>query len=131
MIARARRRGIPIVFALHNFAYTNPRFFANVDYCLVASEFARRHYRDKVGLDCQALSYPLDWDRVYVERPDGALSRSSTHASRKEFTRSAASPTSWAGAGRMYRSWWSRAGGPRKRSVLAAWTWKPPATFRS
>ena len=28
------------------------------------SEFARRHYRDKVGLDCQALSYPVDWDRV-------------------------------------------------------------------
>ena len=70
MIARARRRGIPVVFALHNFAYTNPRFFANVDYCLVASEFARRHYRDKVGLDCQALSYPLDWDRVRVESRD-------------------------------------------------------------
>ena len=58
------------MFALHNFAYTNPRLFANVDYCLVASEFARRHYRDKVGLDCQALSYPVDWDRVRVENRD-------------------------------------------------------------
>ena len=97
MIARAKQRGIPVVFALHNFAYTNPRFFANVDYCLVASEFARRHYRDKVGLDCRALSYPLDWDRVYVESPEPRLSHSSTRASRKESTRSPASPTSWAG----------------------------------
>ena len=70
MIAVANRREIPVVFALHNFAYTNPRLFANVDYCLVASEFARRHYRDKVGLDCQALSYPVDWDRVQVESRD-------------------------------------------------------------
>jgi glycosyltransferase involved in cell wall biosynthesis len=68
MIAEAKRRKVPVVFALHNFAYTNPQFLANVDYCLVASEFARRHYRDKVGLDCQALSYPVDWDRVRVER---------------------------------------------------------------
>ncbi len=67
MIAEAQRRSIPVVFALHNFAYTHSGFFANVDYCLVASEFARRHYRDAVGLDCQAMSYPLDWDRVQVE----------------------------------------------------------------
>ena len=67
MIAEARRRMIPVVFALHNFAYTNTRLFAGVDYCLVASEFARRHYRDEVGLDCQALSYPVDWERVRVE----------------------------------------------------------------
>ena len=67
MIAQAGRRGIPVVFALHNFAYTNSRIFRAVDYCLVASEFARRHYRDRVGLDCLALSYPVDWDRVRVE----------------------------------------------------------------
>ncbi len=70
MIAEAKKRGIPVVFALHNFAYTNPRFFADVDYCLVASEFARCHYRDNVGLDCQALPYPVDWDRVRVESRD-------------------------------------------------------------
>jgi hypothetical protein len=57
MIAQARERAIPVVFALHNFAYTNARAFAQVDYCLVASEFARRHYRERVGLDCHALSY--------------------------------------------------------------------------
>ena len=47
-----------------NFAYTNVRTFAQVDYCLVASEFARRHYRERVGLDCHALSYPVDWNRA-------------------------------------------------------------------
>jgi glycosyltransferase involved in cell wall biosynthesis len=67
MIAEAKRRQIPVVFALHNFAYTNPQFLANVDYCLVASEFARRHYREKVGLECQALSYPVDWNRVRAQ----------------------------------------------------------------
>jgi glycosyltransferase involved in cell wall biosynthesis len=66
MIAEAKRRGIAVVFALHNFGYTTARFFANVDYCLVASEFARRHYHDKIGLDCQALSNRVDWDRVRV-----------------------------------------------------------------
>jgi glycosyltransferase involved in cell wall biosynthesis len=70
MIAQARQREIPVVFTLHNFAYTNSEFFSHVDYCLVASDFARRHYRDRVGLDCQALSYPVDWDRVQVKGRD-------------------------------------------------------------
>ena len=56
-----------MVFALHNFAYTQSPLFSHVDYCLVASEFARRHYRDRVGLDCHALSYPVDWSRVHVQ----------------------------------------------------------------
>jgi glycosyltransferase involved in cell wall biosynthesis len=68
MIAEAKQRQIPVVFALHNFAYTNPRYFSNMDYCIVASEFARRHYRDEVGLDCHVLAYPIDWERVRVER---------------------------------------------------------------
>jgi hypothetical protein len=67
MIALAKQRRIPVVFMLHNFAYTTPRAFANVDYCIVASEFARRHYRERVGLDCQAIPYAIDWKRVRVE----------------------------------------------------------------
>jgi len=70
MIAHAKARGIPVVFALHNFGYTNPRPLSNVDYCIVASEFARRHYRDKVGLACQTLPYPVDWDRVRADNRD-------------------------------------------------------------
>ena len=131
MIARAKLRGVPVAFTLHNFAYTNPRFFANVDYCLVASEFARRHYRDKVGLDCQALSYPLDWDRVRVERLEPRFVTFVNPCNEKGVYPFARIAHELGRAGRIYCSWWSRAVGPRKRWVLAAWTWKPPATFRS
>ncbi len=64
MIALARRMDIPVVFAIHNFAYTSLRPFWNVDYCIVPSEFARRYYWENVGLACQALPNPVDWDRV-------------------------------------------------------------------
>ena len=67
MIRLARARGIPVVFVIHNFGYRNARLFPTVDYCIVASEFARRQYRETVGLDCQTLPYPIDWDRVTVD----------------------------------------------------------------
>ena len=67
MIDLARRREIPVVFAIHNLGYHNAPPLNGVDYRIVASEFARRHYRDKVGLDCHALPNPVDWDRVRVE----------------------------------------------------------------
>ena len=67
MIGIARRRGIAVVFALHNFGYTDARHFSDVDYCIVPSEFARRHYRDKLGLDCRVLPNPVDWERVRVD----------------------------------------------------------------
>ena len=68
MIRLAKARQIPVVFMIHNFGYRNARLFPNVDYCVVASEFARRQYRNTVGLDCRTLPYPVDWDRVRVER---------------------------------------------------------------
>ena len=48
MIAVAKRRGIPVIFAIHNFGYTDSRHFSNVDSCIVPSEFAPRHYHDKL-----------------------------------------------------------------------------------
>jgi glycosyltransferase involved in cell wall biosynthesis len=67
MAAVARRRGIPVVFAIHNFGYTDHGQFSGVDYCVVPSEFACRHYRDTIGLDCHVLPNPIDWERVRVE----------------------------------------------------------------
>ena len=58
-----------MVFAFHNFAYKHSGHFSKIDYCIVPSEFARRHYRDRVGLDCQALPNPVDWERVRVANP--------------------------------------------------------------
>ncbi len=66
MMALARQRGIIVVFGIHNFGYTGRAAFSHVDHCLVASEFARRHYRDKLDLDCHVLPYAIDWDRVWV-----------------------------------------------------------------
>jgi glycosyltransferase involved in cell wall biosynthesis len=63
-IARVKRRGVPVVFALHNFAYHDADLFRPVDAVLVPSEFARRHYREALGLDSTALPGPWDWARL-------------------------------------------------------------------
>jgi hypothetical protein len=68
MIAVARLRGITVVFGLDNFGYTQAQHFSQVDSCIVPSEFARRHYRDTLGLDCRTLPNPVDWERVRVEQ---------------------------------------------------------------
>ena len=71
MIAVARRRGIPVVFAIHNFAYTDaPALFATSIIASCRPSSRGRHYRDKVGLDCQALPNPVDWERVRVDDAD-------------------------------------------------------------
>ncbi len=41
MIALAKARGIPVVFALHNFEYVHQQPFSQVDYCIVPSQFVR------------------------------------------------------------------------------------------
>jgi glycosyltransferase involved in cell wall biosynthesis len=70
MIALARRMDIPVVFAIHNFGYTGLRPFWNVDYCIVPSQFARRYYWESIGLACQALANPVNWDRVLAPNRD-------------------------------------------------------------
>ena len=64
IIARAARRGVPAVFALHNFAYENAALFRSVDAVLVPSRFSAKHYRQTLGLDCTVLPNVLNWDRV-------------------------------------------------------------------
>ena len=58
--------GIPIVFGLHNFSYHNLSPFRLVDRIFVPTEFARRHYRDTLGLDCQVLPLVMAAERVRV-----------------------------------------------------------------
>jgi glycosyltransferase involved in cell wall biosynthesis len=64
MIALAARAEVAVVFALHNFAYTDATLFDRVKAVLVPSEFARRHYARALGLDCAALPSPIDRGRV-------------------------------------------------------------------
>jgi len=65
--ARARSRGVVTVFALHNFLYTGPEPFADVNVVLVASQFSAEHYREALGLDCTVLPYLVDHERVRAE----------------------------------------------------------------
>lgn len=64
IIALARRLGVKVVFALHNFAYTNPAFFRNVDAVLLPSRFSRDYHRRELGLECTALPSPINWARI-------------------------------------------------------------------
>ncbi len=64
---RARDRGIATVFTLHNFSYTRLQPFAHVDAVLVASEFSADFHHEAMGLNCTAIPYLVDFDRVVAE----------------------------------------------------------------
>ena len=71
VIAAAKRRGLKVVFALHNFSYRGVDLFRPVDAVLVPSRFARDHYRQTLGLNCTALPSPLAWDRLCCSQVEG------------------------------------------------------------
>src|SRR5260370_816691 len=56
IMAQAKRRAIPVVFALYNFAYHRAELFSPVDAVLVLSRFAQAHYRRTLGLACTAIA---------------------------------------------------------------------------
>jgi glycosyltransferase involved in cell wall biosynthesis len=70
LMARARRRGVAVVFHLHNFAYGDHRAFRDAAAVLVPSEYARRHYARVLGLDGTAIAYTLRPPRVVAEAPE-------------------------------------------------------------
>ncbi len=51
MIAAAKRRRIPVVFFIHNFAYVRTNPFALVDYCIVPAKFTQQFYRQFAGVE--------------------------------------------------------------------------------
>ncbi len=64
LIRRAKQQGARVVFALHNFAYLDPTAIRGADAFRVPSEFARRAYRERAGLEAEAVEYPRNLDRV-------------------------------------------------------------------
>jgi glycosyltransferase involved in cell wall biosynthesis len=64
IIPLAKRRRIPVLFALHNFAYHDAEFFRPVNAVLVPSRFAQAHYRRTLGLTSTPIPGPWDWTRV-------------------------------------------------------------------
>jgi glycosyltransferase involved in cell wall biosynthesis len=67
-MARARRRGLGVIFALHNFGYHDLSSFREADAVWVPSQFSRRHHRQRLGLECTALPYSWDWSRIRCPR---------------------------------------------------------------
>jgi glycosyltransferase involved in cell wall biosynthesis len=63
-MARAKRRGIPVVFTLRNFGYQDAALFRLVDAVHVPSQFAQAHYRSRLGLASTVIPGPWDWSRV-------------------------------------------------------------------
>jgi glycosyltransferase involved in cell wall biosynthesis len=63
-----KRLGIPIVFELHNFSYTDRRAFEAVDYVTVPAEFSKQFYRERLGLNCHVLPNIVHWHEAEVDR---------------------------------------------------------------
>ncbi len=70
LMHRARSRGIPVVFHLHNFSYTDRRGFDTVSAVLVPTECARRLYARRLGLDSIHISLPINATRVIATDPE-------------------------------------------------------------
>jgi glycosyltransferase involved in cell wall biosynthesis len=95
----AKQLGIPILFALHNLAYQDAEPFRLVDRVVVPSEYARRHYRETLGLECDVLPLAVDLGRVKVagavpvpQRTHLAPRDVGHHAERDEYVRPPPSP---------------------------------------
>ena len=73
-----RGLGIPLLFALHNFAYRDRGLFAATDRAIVPTQFAQDYYREKLGLDCELLPLVLDPGRVQCAAGDGEQGAGST-----------------------------------------------------
>ncbi|MDY3554843.1 glycosyltransferase [Gemmata sp. JC717] len=62
LIARVRRRGAKVLFCLHNLDYRDPALLRAADAVWVPSGFARDAYRERLGVEAEAVPWP--WDRT-------------------------------------------------------------------
>ena len=70
LMLRARAKGIAVVFHLHNFGYNDRRGFEDVDAIIFPSEYSRRHYARRTGLDGVVIPDPIRLDKVIAESPE-------------------------------------------------------------
>ncbi len=80
----ARRRGIPVVFGLHNFAYHDRREFVEVDFVVVPSRFSQQWYAKRLGLVCHVLPYVIDPRRVCVGKHSAGSAEPDTSPTSRE-----------------------------------------------
>ncbi len=67
---KARALGTKVVFHLHNFGYNDRRAFEDVDAIIFPSEYSRRLYARRVGLDGVVISDPIRLDKVIAVVPE-------------------------------------------------------------
>jgi len=67
LMIRARAKGTKVAFHLHNFGYNDRRAFEDVDAIIFPSEYSRRYYARKVGLDGAVIPDPIRLDKVIAE----------------------------------------------------------------
>jgi glycosyltransferase involved in cell wall biosynthesis len=70
LMSIARRKGIAVVFYLHNFAYDSRAGFVDTSAVIVPTEFCRRFYERRIGLDCTTIPYPFHPPRVVAANPE-------------------------------------------------------------
>jgi glycosyltransferase involved in cell wall biosynthesis len=70
LMLRAKAMGVSVVFHLHNFGYDDRRAFTDVSSVIFPSEYSRRHFQRKIGLDGTVIPDPIRLDRVIVQEPE-------------------------------------------------------------
>jgi glycosyltransferase involved in cell wall biosynthesis len=70
LMLKARAKGIAVVFHLHNFGYNDRRGFEDVDAIILPSEYSRRLYARRVGIDGIVIPDPIRLDRVIAANPE-------------------------------------------------------------
>ncbi len=70
LMLKARAKGTAVVFHLHNFGYNDRRAFEDVDAIIFPSEYSRRLYARRVGIDGVAIPNPIRLDKVIADNPE-------------------------------------------------------------
>ncbi|WP_165070893.1 glycosyltransferase [Paludisphaera rhizosphaerae] len=70
LMRAARRRGVPVAFHLHNFAYNDRADFAAASAVVTPSEYARRRYARTLGIESTAIPSTIVNERLLVSDRD-------------------------------------------------------------
>ena len=70
LMIKARAKGTAVAFHLHHFGYNDRRGFEDVDAIIFPSEYSRRLYTRRVGIDGVVIPDPIRLDKVIAENPE-------------------------------------------------------------
>ena len=79
IIAMAKRHGVRVVFALHNFSYERSDLFSHVDGILTPSQFTTDYYLQHLGINSTPIPSPLDWGRLQCQPADAGKTAEGRH----------------------------------------------------